>query len=187
VPRIRKIYTRSGDDGTTSLGSGQRAAKSSPRIEAYGTVDELNAQIGVVRAAGPVRDLLDPLQRIQDELLHMGAELALPAADRPQTPGPRIEAAHVAALERLIDTLAERLDPLKSFILPGGTAASAHLHVARTICRRAERRVVALAEREPVRPHVISYLNRLSDALFVMARFQNKARGTSEPLWQAPA
>ena len=150
MPKIRKVYTRSGDDGTTSLGSGQRTAKNSPRIEACGTVDELNAQIGVVRAAEPVRDLRDPLQRIQDELLQLGAELTLPTAARSQMPGPRIEAAHVAALERLIDSLNERLDPLESFILPGGTAAAAQLHVARTICRRAERRVVALAEQEPV-------------------------------------
>ena len=174
MPRIRKVYTRTGDDGTTGLGSGQRAAKSSPRIEAYGTVDELNAQIGVVLAAGPVRQLLDPLQRIQNELLRVGAELAVPEADQTQTPGPGIQAS-------------EQLEPLESFILPGGTPAAAQLHVARTICRRAERRVVALAETEPVGPHVVSYLNRLSDALFVMARFQNKASGTSEPLWEAPA
>ncbi len=187
MPRIRKVYTRTGDDGTTGLGSGQRAAKSSPRIEAYGTLDELNAQIGVVLAAGPVRQLLDPLQRIQNELFQVGAELAVPKADQPQTPGPRIQAQHVAALEQLMDRLSEQLKPLESFILPGGTPAAAQLHVARTICRCAERRVVALAETEPVGPHVVPYLNRLSDALFVMARFQNKASGTSEPLREAPA
>jgi cob(I)alamin adenosyltransferase len=187
VPRIRKIYTRTGDDGTTSLRSGQRAAKSSPRVEAYGTVDELNAQIGVVLAAGPVRELLDALQHIQNELLQLGAQLSAPDSDQHRTPGPQIEARHVTALEELIDRLAERLEPLKSFVLPGGTTAAAQLHVARTVCRRAERRVVALAESEPVEPQVVSYLNRLSDALFVMARFQNRMSGTSEPPWEAPA
>jgi len=140
-----------------------------------------------VLAAGPVRELFAPLQRIQDELLQVGAELSVPQADQPQMPGPRIEARHVAALEQLIDTLAEQLEPLESFILPGGTTAAAQLHVARTICRRAERRVVALAETEAVGPHVVPYLNRLSDALFVMARFQNKTSGTSEPLWDSRA
>jgi cob(I)alamin adenosyltransferase len=185
VPRIRKVYTRTGDDGTTSLGSGQRVAKTTARIEACGTVDELNAHIGAVLTARPVRELADPLQRIQNELLRVGAQLSVPHANEPQAPGPRIEAQHVAALEHLIDTLAEQLEPLESFILPGGTAAAAQLQVARTICRRAERRVVALAETEPIGPQVVPYLNRLSDALFVMARFQNNASGTSEPLWDS--
>jgi cob(I)alamin adenosyltransferase len=185
VPRITRVYTRSGDDGTTSLGSGQRVAKSSPRVEAYGTVDELNAQIGAVLATGPAGDLVGPLRQIQNELVHVGAELCVPEADKPKTRGPRIEARHVSALEQLMDTLTSQLKPLDNFVLPGGSRAAAEFHVARTICRRAERKVVALAAVEPLGPHVLSYLNRLSDALFVMARFQNNADGISEPPWDS--
>jgi cob(I)alamin adenosyltransferase len=185
MPRITKVYTRSGDDGMTGLGSGQRVAKNSPRVEAYGTVDELNAQIGVVLAADPAGTLVGPLQHIQNELLHLGAELCVSEADEVKTPGPRIEARHVNALEQLMDTLTAQLKPLDNFVLPGGSLAAAELHVTRTICRRAERRVVALSESEPVGPYVLSYLNRLSDALFVMARFQNDADGISEPLWDS--
>lgn len=187
MPRITKVYTRTGDDGTTALGSGQRVPKNALRIAAYGTVDELNAQLGVALAAGPDDDLAAALRLIQNELLHLGADLCIPEADKVKRPGPRIEARHVAALERLIDRLNAQLDPLKNFVLSGGCAAAAYLHVARTVCRRAERDVVALAQQEPVGPHAIQYLNRLSDALFVMARYQNKAAGVPEPLWDSRA
>lgn len=187
MPRITKVYTRTGDDGTTALGTGQRVPKSAPRIQAYGTVDELNALVGVVLAAGVAPALVDPLRRIQNELFHLGAELCVPEADRARRPGPRIETRHVQALEQLMDQLSAALAPLQNFVLPGGTAAAAHLHTARTVCRRAEREVVALSATEPVGPEAIKYLNRLSDALFVMARFDNQTAGVPEPLWDSRA
>jgi len=187
MPRITKVYTRTGDDGTTALGTGQRVSKNALRICAYGSVDELNAHIGVVLAAGVTRDVIEPLRRIQNELFHAGAELCVPEPDRPQHPGPRIEARHVESLEQLMDQLSADLEPLKNFVLPGGTPAAAQLHVARTVCRRAERELVGLLEHEPVSPELIRYLNRLSDALFVMARYENRSTGTAEPIWDSRA
>jgi cob(I)alamin adenosyltransferase len=187
MPRITKVYTRTGDDGTTALGDGQRVPKSAPRIRAYGTVDELNAQLGVVLATGTASELATPLRRIQNELFHLGAELCIPEVSQQKHPGPRIEARHVEALERLIDQLNGQLEPLKNFVLPGGTLAAAQLHVARTVCRRAEREVAALSQAEPVDPEAIKYLNRLSDALFVMARCDNRTAGRDEPLWDSRA
>ena len=187
MPRITKVYTRTGDDGTTGLGDGQRVPKTSLRIAAYGTIDELNAQIGVVLAAGAANELVEPLWRIQNELFHAGAELCVPEADKAKHPGPRVEARHVEALEQLMDRLNAQLPALKNFILPGGSPAAAQLHVARTVCRRAERDVLALAAQEPIGAHVVPYLNRLSDALFVLARFQTKLAGVDEPLWDSRA
>lgn len=187
MPRITKVYTRSGDDGTTALGTGQRVPKTARRIQAYGTVDELNAQIGVVLASGLAAELTAPLRQIQNDLFHLGAELSVPEADQAKHPGPRIESRHVEALEQLMDRLTAQLEPLKNFVLPGGASATAQLHVARTVCRRAEREVVALAEQEPVGPHAIQYLNRLSDALFVLGRYQNKLSGIDEPVWDSRA
>jgi cob(I)alamin adenosyltransferase len=187
VPRITRVYTRTGDDGTTALGTGERVPKSAPRIEAYGTVDELNAQLGVVLRVGVCGGLIEPLRRIQNELFHAGAELCVPEADRASCPGPRIEGKHVDALEALMNRLSEDLEPLENFVLPGGTLAAAKLHVARTVCRRAERVVAALAEQEPVGAELIKYLNRLSDALFVMARYDNRQGGVSEPVWDSRA
>jgi cob(I)alamin adenosyltransferase len=187
VPRITKVYTRAGDDGHTALGSGRRVSKSCARIAAYGTVDELNAVVGVVLASGVAEDLVEPLKAMQNALFHAGAELCVPEEDRAKHPGPRIEARHVEQLERLMDTLCADLPALKNFVLPGGTPAAAQLQVARTVCRRAERLVVALAESEPVSPELIQYLNRLSDALFVMARRDNQAAGVPEPLWDSRA
>lgn len=187
MPRTTKVYTRTGDDGATALGTGQRVPKTSPRIVAYGTVDELNTQIGVALAAGIAHDLAEPLRRIQNELCRLGTELCVPEADKAKHAGPRIEARHVEALEQFMDRLSEQLKPLKSLILPGGTPVAAHLHVARTVCRRAERDVLALAEQEPVGPLLLQYLNRLSDALFVAARYQNKSAGIDEPLWDRQA
>jgi cob(I)alamin adenosyltransferase len=187
MPRITKVYTRSGDNGTTALGSGQRVSKASQRVRAYGAVDELNAQLGVVQAAGPSGELAQAIQRIQNDLFHLGAELSVPEADRSKCPGPRIESRQVEWLEQLIDGLNHQLKPLRNFVLPGGVPAAAHLHSARTVCRRAEREVVALAGQEPVGPQVVVYLNRLSDALFVMSRYQNKLAGADEPLWDSRA
>lgn len=183
MPKAANVYTRTGDDGTTGLGTGQRVPKTAPRITAYGTVDELNAHLGAALAAGPVTELRAPLRRIQGELLDLGADLCSGEAGQDKRSEPRIAARHVENLERLMDTLSERLTPLKGFILPGGTPAAVALHLARTVCRRTERAVVALAAAEPVAAQVIPYLNRLSDALFVMARFQNQQAGVADPVW----
>jgi cob(I)alamin adenosyltransferase len=187
MPRITKVYTRTGDDGTTGLGAGGRVAKDSPRIEAYGTVDELNSQIGVVLASGVNDDITAALNSIQNDLFHLGSDLCVPEEEKKLLPVPSIEERHVAGLESLMDRLSEELSPLENFVLPGGTLGASQLHVARTVCRRAERLVVALAHREPVGPHTVRYLNRLSDALFVMARHENKRRGVPDVLWDSRA
>ncbi len=187
MPRITKVYTRTGDDGTTALAGGQRLPKDALRVDTYGTVDELNASIGVAVAAGPAEDLLEPLATIQNKLFHLGAELSLLEEDRDRLPGPRISADDSRQLEELMDRLSESLAPLENFVLPGGTPAAAELHLARTICRRAERGVVALRRDESVSDDVLTYLNRLSDALFVMARFENTAKGVEDVLWDSRA
>ncbi|MGE0480151.1 MAG: cob(I)yrinic acid a,c-diamide adenosyltransferase [Phycisphaerae bacterium] len=187
MPRITKVYTRTGDDGTTGLGTGARVPKTSLRIECFGTIDELSSHIGAALAAGPVAALRDPLRQIQNELFHLGADLCVPEADKPRVAGPRIEPKHVDALEALMDRLSESLDPLENFILPGGTPAAAAVHVARAVCRRAERLLVALSADEPIGPCIVPYVNRLSDALFVMARYQNKHSGVADPLWNSRA
>ena len=187
MPRITRVYTRTGDDGATSLGGGRRVPKDSPRIEAYGTVDELNSQIGAALAAGLVPPLAEALAPVQNDLFHLGSDLCVSEEDKARRPVPRIEERHVLALERLMDRLSEELSALENFILPGGSAGAARLHVARTVCRRAERRVVALARQEPVGAHPVTYLNRLSDLLFVMARYENRSRGVSDVLWDSRA
>jgi cob(I)alamin adenosyltransferase len=187
MPRITRVYTRTGDDGTTALGNGQRVPKTSPRIVAYGLVDELNSCVGAALAAQPVPDVQAALAATQNELLHLGADLCIPEADKADRPGPRIETRHVERLERVMDAFSERLEPLANFVLPGGDAAAAWLHVCRCVCRRAECAVVALADQEPIGPQVVTYLNRLSDALFVMARYQNRCTATPEPLWDSRA
>ena len=179
--RLTRIYTRAGDAGQTSLGDGTRVSKSSLRIEAFGTVDELNSHVGVVLAAAPAPDEFRPwLEQIQNELFDLGADLSVPAEDKRDRL--RITPGQVARLEELCDLVNARLSPLKSFVLPGGSEAAANLHVARTVCRRAERIAVALAEIEPVNPAALAYLNRLSDLLFILARAANS--GASEPLWK---
>jgi cob(I)alamin adenosyltransferase len=185
VPRITKVYTRSGDDGTTGLGGGQRVGKDTLRIEAYGTVDELNSALGVVLASGVDETIAEALRPIQNELFHLGSDLCILEEDKARRPVPRIEERHVVALEKLMDRLSEELPPLANFILPGGTAGAAHLHVARTVCRRAERIVIALGRQEQVGAWTVRYLNRLSDALFVMARYENKRRGVPDVLWDS--
>jgi cob(I)alamin adenosyltransferase len=187
MPRITKVTTRTGDRGETGLGSGRRVPKDAPRIEAYGTVDELSSTIGVAISAGLDDQLAARLRAVQNELFHLGADLCIPEEDKARHPGPRIEASHVEALEAFQDELAADLAPLKNFVLPGGAPGAAQLHVARTVCRRAERLVVALARDEAVGPEVVRYLNRLSDVLFTMARWENKQKGVAEPLWDSRA
>jgi cob(I)alamin adenosyltransferase len=177
--RLDRIYTRGGDRGETSLGDGSRVAKVDPRIEAYGTVDELNAAVGLAVISVPA-EMRPWLERIQNELFDVGADLSVPLAASGERL--RVEQSAVEALEEVCDLVNERLEPLRSFVLPGGTEAAARLHVARTICRRAERRTVALAASEPVNPIAIAYLNRLSDLLFILARAANL--GASETLWK---
>jgi len=187
MPRITRVYTRTGDDGTTGLGNGARVPKTSARIAACGAVDELNAQIGVALTADPAARVGEALRRIQNELFHLGADLCVPEGDKATHPGPRIEARHTAALELMMDALSAGLEPLTNFVLPGGTAAAAQLHVCRTVCRRAERDVLALAAAEPINLEGARYLNRLSDALFVMGRYDNAQRGVAEPVWDSRA
>jgi cob(I)alamin adenosyltransferase len=179
-----KIYTRSGDDGTTGLLGPGRVRKSDPRVEAYGSVDELNATLGVVRALDTAGWLGADLASIQSLLFSLGAELAA------TTPAPlatmtRIGDADVAALEQIIDRLDAGLPALKNFVLPAGSALAAELHLARTVCRRAERRLVALAETAAVEPRLVHFLNRLADLLFVMARWCNHRAGVPEVEWRA--
>ncbi len=183
-----KIYTKAGDGGQTALFGGQSVAKDVPRVEAYGTVDELNACLGLVGAASDLAsDLAALLARVQSELFDLGAELATPperAADRLAARVPIMDSVGVETLEAEIDLYETELAPLKTFILPGGTQAAATLHIARTVCRRAERRVVTLAGSEAVNLEVIRYLNRLSDLLFVLARVANHRAGLSDVPWQ---
>jgi cob(I)alamin adenosyltransferase len=185
MPRITKIYTRKGDDGTTSLGSRERVPKDALRVQAYGTVDELNSTIGVAVASGLSDLLAEVLPVIQNELFHLGSDLSFYKDDKVKYGIPQIEERHVAQLEALIDELSDVVGPLKNFILPGGSIGAAHLQVARTVCRRAERKAITLADAEgdELNPYVIRYLNRLSDALFVMARYENHQKGVAEPLW----
>ncbi len=187
MPRITKVYTRTGDDGTTGLGGGQRVPKDSIRIETYGTVDELSSEIGAALASGLDERLAATLLRVQNELFNVGSDLCILESDKARIPVPVVEARHVEALERLMDELSAELPALDNFILPGGSAGAAQLHVARTVCRRAERQAVALARDEPVGPFVVKYLNRLSDALFVMARYENLKRGIPDILWNSRA
>ncbi|MEM6456986.1 MAG: cob(I)yrinic acid a,c-diamide adenosyltransferase [Acidobacteriota bacterium] len=187
MPRITKVYTRKGDDGSTGLGGGQRVAKESLRVAAYGTVDECNSHIGVALASGIADDLVEPLARIQNDLFHVGSDLCILEEDKQRFSVPKIEPRHVTFLEEVIDRLSTSLDPLENFILPGGTQAAAHLHVARTVCRRAERDVIGLGREEAIGDQVVPYLNRLSDLLFVMARYDNHARGVPDVLWDSYA
>lgn len=185
---LNRIYTRTGDDGSTALGSGERRPKYDLRISAYGTVDETNAAIGVVRLSTAEAAELDAmLSRIQNDLFDLGADLAVPQREG-KAERLRVLGSQVDRLENEIDVLNARLSPLTSFILPGGTAAAAQLHVARTVCRRAERIIVELAAdpAEPVSEAAIRYMNRLSDFLFVAARAansQNKNLGAGDVLW----
>ena len=183
--RLSRIYTRGGDSGETSLGSGERVPKHALRVEAYGTVDEANAMIGLARlhTEGESDSML---ARIQNDLFDLGADLCIPSGGRKADTALRIVDAQVERLEREIDELNARLAPLESFVLPGGGAAAAHLHLARTVVRRAERLMTQLAESEPVSPVALKYVNRLSDHLFVLARHEN-AEGPGDVLWRPGA
>jgi len=192
TPRValNRIYTRLGDAGETSLAGGQRVGKDSPRIEAYGTVDELNAVVGIANVSCQEQSGQDPrvgllaaiVRRVQHELFNLGSILATKPEDvHPKQA--RITGAEIAQLEREIDAMNEDLPPLRSFVLPGGTRLNAELHLARTVCRRAERLVVALAREEDVPAEAVRYLNRLSDALFVWSRWANFVLHIPELLW----
>ncbi|MCZ7644544.1 MAG: cob(I)yrinic acid a,c-diamide adenosyltransferase [Planctomycetota bacterium] len=187
MPRLTKIYTRTGDDGTTALGGGQRVPKDSPRIAAYGSADELNSMLGVARAAGLDAKLGRMLKRIQNDLFHLGSDLCIREDDKTELEIPRIEPRHIKQLEAFIDELQKSLKPLENFILPAGAPGAAHLHVCRCVCRRAERDVLALSRVETVGAHVATYLNRLSDLLFVMARYENLKKETPDVLWDSRA
>ncbi len=191
---ISKVYTKTGDRGQTALVGGRLVLKSSDRIEAYGTVDELNAVLGLVRRANQDDAATDAdrthidavLERVQSELFNLGSLLATLVADLAPTQ-PRILARHVEALERDIDQMNDSLLPLRSFTLPGGGWTSSYLHLARTVCRRAERSTVRLTEHDEVDPEAVRYLNRLSDMLYVMGRWNVRQRGEAEPLWKPEA
>jgi cob(I)alamin adenosyltransferase len=184
MPRLDRIYTKTGDSGMTGLGGGRRVAKDAPRVRAYGTVDELNSAIGVALAHGLSPRLAEALGAIQNELFDLGADLCWPEDDARRARIPTVQPRHVEHLEALIDELNDEVGELTNFLLPGGTPGAAQLHVARTICRRAEREAITLSHEEPIGELVLPYLNRLSDALFVMARYENHERGVPEPLWQ---
>jgi cob(I)alamin adenosyltransferase len=176
-----KIYTRRGDAGETDLFGAGRVAKDAPRVEAYGDVDEANAAVGVALSASPHADVRALGQRIQEELFTLGASLAAPDPERRAMQG--LDAEAVVRLEAAVDAFEKELPPLERFILPGGTAAAAAFHAARTVCRRAERRVVALHRSEPIEPEALRYLNRLSDLLFVLARVENRRAGVADVEW----
>lgn len=175
--RLTKIYTRTGDDGTTGLADGKRVLKDAARLEALGEIDELNSAVGLVLAEELPEGIRTSLTAVQHDLLDMGGELCLPGHTI-------IGAAHVARLEKELDMLNADLSALEDFVLPGGSRAAAAAHLARTVCRRAERRLVALARQESVPPRLLHYLNRLSDLLFVTARALNRHAGRSDVLWQ---
>jgi cob(I)alamin adenosyltransferase len=178
---LSKIYTKGGDQGRTSLGDGTRVAKHTARVAAYGTVDEANATIGLARLH-TVGEGDAMLARIQNDLFDLGADLCRPGADFEDAKALRVQGSQVERLEREIDGMNAELQPLSSFVLPGGTAAAAHLHLARTVTRRAERLVCELAEAEAINPAAIRYLNRLSDHLFVLSRWLNE-KGAKDVLW----
>lgn len=180
--RLTKIYTRTGDDGTTGMGSGERVPKDGLRMEAIGTVDELNAVIGLALTKKTSKALRKMFTAIQNDLFAAGADLCI-SESRKNTNSLRITDEHVRQLESFLDTLLARLKPLENFILPGGTFEGSHLHLARCVCRRAERAVVRLRRKEPASALCAVYLNRLSDLLFVMARHENASKKTPETLW----
>ncbi len=188
-----KIYTKTGDKGETSLFGGERVPKDALRIEAYGTVDELNSILGIIRTLNYDKQLDKILKAVQNDLFIVGADLASPAVSTVKSSSskskarsyiPRIGRKNIAALERVIDTFEPKLKPLKSFILPGGSIIASYLHFARTVCRRAERATVTLSRQETLSGDIIIYLNRLSDLLFVLARWANQKAGVTEAKWK---
>ena len=184
VVYLSRIYTKTGDTGETALGDGTRVPKDHPRVAAYGSVDELNAALGLLLAHHPDASEAELLRSVQNDLFDVGADLCVPASpDEAAGKRLRVQPAQATRLEAAIDRLNANLAPLRSFVLPGGKPLAAWCHMARTICRRAERDVVTLARTKPVNPHVVIYLNRLSDLLFVLARAYND-NGKADVLWQ---
>ncbi|HWB57303.1 MAG TPA: cob(I)yrinic acid a,c-diamide adenosyltransferase [Gaiellaceae bacterium] len=181
--RLTRIYTRAGDAGETSLGDGSRVSKTDLRIEAYGTVDELNSFLGLALADDLPAEFRQWLEQVQNDLFDLGADLAVPLEDEKRE-RLRVTRAQVERLEEFCDLVNARLEPLTSFVLPGGSEAAARLHVARAVCRRAERLAVGLSESQSVSPAALAYLNRLSDLLFILARAANAEAGSAEPLWR---
>ncbi len=180
---LNKIYTKGGDHGETSLGSGERVAKNHPRIIAYGGIDELNSLIGIVLTTALSNSTQKQLEQVQNDLFDLGADLCVPETEeKPESPPLRVTAQQIKQLEEWIDTINENLQALQSFILPGGSVASAYLHLARTVCRRVEANLIALIQTETINEQVLIYLNRLSDYLFVLARKTNN-NGTDDILW----
>ena len=175
--RLTKIYTRTGDDGSTGLGDGNRVSKDSPRVEAYGTVDELNSSVGVILACDVPSSVRECLTDVQQGLFDLGGELCIPESEI-------VTSEQVERLDTALDQFNADLPPLKDFVLPGGTFSAATCHVTRAVCRRAERRVCALAEQATVNRHSLEYLNRLSDLLFVLARALARNEGAKEQLWK---
>jgi cob(I)alamin adenosyltransferase len=180
-----KIYTRTGDAGETGLFGGARVGKDEPRVEAYGTVDELNACLGVVRALGASSETDEALLQIQSDLFTLGAELACAPGKEQKLNMTVLCEADILRLEGWIDRSEAPLEPLKNFVQPGGSTCAAELHRARTVCRRAERRTLTASRSSPIRPEVLIYLNRLSDLLFVLARYENHMAGLSDIPWRA--
>jgi len=178
-----KIYTKTGDTGDTGLFGGDRVTKDAPRIEAYGAVDELNSLIGIIRALRSSKKIDQVLRKIQSDLFVLGADLATRKANK-RSLIPRISRSHIASVEKTIDSLQLSLRPLKAFILPGGTVAASHIHYARTVCRRAERSTVRLSRSEEINENALVYLNRLSDLLFVLARYANHTGKKKETEWK---
>jgi len=187
MPRLTRISTRTGDDGTTALGFGGRRPKDDLRIETYGTVDELNAALGLARASDPPEAIEAVLGPVQNLLFHLGSDLCVPESEKARHPVARIEERHVAGLDELLEAWNAELPALENFVLPGGSAAASALHLARTVCRRAERLLVALAREEPVGKWTIPFLNRLSDLLFVLARAANRSAGRDDTTWDSRA
>lgn len=182
---LTKIYTRTGDDGTTSLGDMTRTGKNDPRLKAYADVDEANSSIGLALATSQLpADVVALLTRVQNDLFDVGADLCTPVVDNPATPPLRVTQAYIDALETACDEYNDRLEPLRSFVIPGGTPAAAHLHIARTVIRRAERSTWAALDtfHGGMNPLTATYLNRLSDLLFILARYANKDAG-GDVLW----
>lgn len=187
MPKITKVYTRKGDDGTTALGGGQRVKKYALRVEVYGTVDELNSFLGLTVSTTNVEKNKEKLSKIQNDLFHLGCDLCILEEDKQKMPVPSIVQKHIDLLETWIDEMNAEIPPLKNFILPGGTTAASYLHVGRTVCRRAERDLVKLSQEEAVGKYTVAYLNRLSDLLFVMSRYENIKNNVAEPYWDSKA
>jgi len=185
MPKITKIYTKKGDRGETHLGGGQRVYKDNKRLNAYGTVDELNSFIGMALSSDLHEDIVQALQIIQNDLFIVGSDLCFLEEDKKEKTLPIIEERHILALEKLIDSYLSEMAPLDNFILPNGTKGACALHVARTVCRRAEREIVTLSKEERVSLFIIKYINRLSDALFVMARYENLKKEHQETYWDS--